>query len=106
MNARPSSTTWRISSSRSDHLIEAGIAIAVVIALRTASEILVKRLIGVVEPIAGEVQGQVVIASHDFGKPLHCVDRVEISVNVNLLHLIDQDHRRVAKWRNSNGYPQ
>jgi hypothetical protein len=42
---------------RVDHLVELRIAVAVVIPLGTAGEILVQRLIEVIEPVPGQVEG-------------------------------------------------
>src|SRR5438105_12295510 len=58
-----------------DHLVELRAAITVVIALGAASEVFVKRLVRVVEPVAGQVQRDGVVATHDPGEPLRRVDR-------------------------------
>src|SRR5690242_1685296 len=68
--------------------------------LGAAGEIFVERLIRVVEPIPGQVQRDGVVAAHDPGQPLRGVDRVELTVDIDLLQLVDQDDRRIAIGRN------
>ncbi len=86
-----------------DHLVELGIAIAVVVALGAAGEVLVEGLVRVVEPVAGQVEADRVISPHHLRKPLRRVDRLELGIDIDLLQLVDQDHRRIAKWRDVAG---
>jgi hypothetical protein len=82
-----------------DQLIDLGIAIAGVIALGAARKILVELLVGVVEPVLADGQTDGVILAHDGRVPLRRVDRIEGSVDVDLLQLVDQQHRGIAIGR-------
>src|SRR3984893_2136632 len=86
-----------------DHLLVSATAVPVVIILGAASKVFVKRLVRVVEPVAGQVQGDGIVTAHDPGEPLRSVDRVEFAVDVDLLQLVDQNDRRIAVGRNIAG---
>src|SRR5712691_9571850 len=83
-----------------DQRVEFGIAIAAVITLRAAHVILIKILVRVIEAVFADHQADGEVFAHDLGIPIGRVDGVEFSVDVDLLQLVDQDHRRVARERN------
>src|SRR5882672_6948375 len=60
-----------------DHLIELRIAVAVVVALRSTSEILVQGLVRVIDTIPGEIEADGIVPAHYLGKPLDGVDGFE-----------------------------
>src|SRR6516225_1345017 len=68
-----------------DQPVDIGIAIAGVVALRTAGEILVKLLVGIVEPVLADGHTDRIVLAHDSRIPLRRVDRVEGRVDIDLL---------------------
>src|SRR5256885_7792531 len=43
------------------------------------------------------------ILARDLREPVRGFDRIELAIDIDLLHLIDEDHRRVAVLRNIAG---
>src|SRR5215204_7625522 len=58
-----------------DHLVELGVAVFVVVALRTAHVVLVEILVGLVDAVAGQVQRDDVVLAVEAREPLRRVDR-------------------------------
>src|SRR5207237_10852866 len=79
-----------------DHPVELRIAVAAVIALGAAYEILVELLVGIVEAVLADDCADREILAHYLRVPVSRVDRVELAVDIDLLQMIDQDDRRVA----------
>jgi hypothetical protein len=96
----PQATCALVPSNVNRNVMMKREAVPVVIALGAASEIFVKRLVRVVEPVARQVQGDGIVAAHDPGEPLRRVDRVEFAIDVDFLQLVDQNDRRIAVGRN------
>ncbi len=82
-----------------DQLVDLGVAVAGIIALRTAQIVFVEHLVGVIEPGLADGKGERVVLAHDCRIPLRRIDRVERAVDVDVLQLIDQDHRRITIGR-------
>src|SRR6516165_5387424 len=78
-----------------DQLVDLGIAIAGVIAYRSAHEILVELLVGIVDAAFGAVDSDRVVLAVDLGEPVRGLDWLKLGVDIDLLQLIDQDHRRL-----------
>jgi hypothetical protein len=53
-------------------------------------------LVGVVDAALGAVDADRVIFAVDLREPVGGLDRFEYGVDINLLHLVDQDDRRIA----------
>jgi hypothetical protein len=79
-----------------DQLVDLRITVSVIVSDGTAGVILVKILVRVVERVAGEIEADGIVLAHDLGIPVRRVDYFELAVDVNLLQLIDQDHRRIT----------
>src|SRR5437763_4383787 len=88
---------------RVDQLVDFRIAIAGVVAFRAAHVILVELLVWVVDPGFGDVEPDREVAPRPRRVPLGGVERVEHPVYIDLLQLVDQDHRRVAIGRDVAG---
>src|SRR6516162_2208451 len=82
-----------------DQPVDLSTAVAGVVALGAAGEILVELLIGIVEPVLADRHTDRIILAHDGRIPLRRVDRVEGRVDIDLLQLVDQQYRRVAIGR-------
>src|SRR5215472_16024631 len=78
-----------------DHLVELWITVAIVVALSSASEILIQSLVRVIEAVSRQIETDGIVATHDLGKPLHGVDHFKLAVDVDLLQLVDQDYCRI-----------
>ena len=63
---------------------------------RTASIVLVKERIGVVERRFGDRQTDGVVFANHFGKPDRGVDGIELTIDIDFPQLADQDHSGVA----------
>src|SRR4029077_10857831 len=74
------------------HLVELRIAVAVIVALRSASEILVQCLVRIIDTIAGQIEADGIVAAHDLGIPLDSIYRLELAVDIDLFQLVDQDY--------------
>src|SRR5712691_6420441 len=53
-----------------------------------------------IEAVFADHQADGEVFAHDLGIPIGRVDGIEFSVDVDLLQLVDQDHRRGARQRN------
>src|ERR1700730_11128413 len=82
-----------------NQFVKLGIAVFDVVSFRSAYVVLVEILVGVVDAVAGEIERDSEILAVEAREPLGRVDRLKLAVDVDLLKLIDQDHRRVAKER-------
>jgi hypothetical protein len=82
---------------------ELWIAIAGVVALRTAGVMLEEISVGIIDAAARQVGADHVVLAGDLRKPIRRLDGVELAVDVDLLHLVDQDDGRVALLRNIAG---
>src|SRR5439155_16864611 len=78
-------------------LVELGIAIAAVVPGRAAGVVLVELLVRVVDAAASAVLCHGIVLAGHLRMPVGALNRLQYAVDVNLLQLIDQDHRRVAK---------
>ena len=47
-----------------------------------------------------QVEADAVVLAHHLGEKVGGVDRLELAVDVDLLQLVDQDHRRISVVRN------
>src|SRR5215469_18197094 len=74
------------------------IAVTVIIQLGTAPVAQVEVLVWV-GPASRLVVGDDVVLAHTLGEPVGGVYRFQLAINVHLLQLVDQDHRRIAKER-------
>src|SRR5580700_4467960 len=82
-----------------NQLVHFGVAVAVVIADTAAGIVLVEQRIRIVDISAGQVQRDRVVLAHDPGIPLRRIERFELAVDIDLLQLVEQDHRRIAVGR-------
>src|SRR5215472_7851165 len=74
------------------------IAVTVIILLGTAPVAPVEVLVWV-GPAARLLGGDNVVLAHTLGQPAAALNRFQLAINVHLLQLVDQDHRRIAKDR-------
>ena len=79
-----------------DQLVDLGIVVGRVVAIRLGKEVLVEIRVGVVDAQARQVHAELVVLALDLGVPDRGVDRLELGLDADLLQLVDQDHRRVA----------
>src|SRR5271165_5009715 len=79
-----------------DQLVHLRITVPVIVSFRTTGVILIKILVGVVQRVSGKIGTNRVVLAHDLRVPVGSVDRFELAVDVNLLQLVDQDHRRIT----------
>src|ERR1700736_4598271 len=77
--------------------VELRIAVSAVIAVRAARVGFVELLVGIVGPAAGAVERDAIILPGHLGMPVGGLDDIELSVDIDLLQLIDQNDRRVPK---------
>src|SRR5215472_17464201 len=82
---------------RSKQLLDLGIAVAGIIARRIAGVILVELLVGIIDATGDARDTDLVILAGEFGEPEARFDRIELAVDIDLLELVDQDHRRIAQ---------
>src|SRR5262249_26359960 len=82
-----------------EFLLELAVTIAGVIALRAARKVLVEGLVGIVEAVLLQIEPDDEVLAHDLGIPVDRVDFFELTVDVDLLQLVDEDDRRVAVLR-------
>src|ERR1051325_10810003 len=82
-----------------DHLVQFGIAVAVVIAFGIAGVVLVERLVWLIETVADQVEADRKVLFGQPRVPHRRVDRLQFAVDIDLLQLVDQEHRRVAVGR-------
>src|SRR5438552_7660883 len=81
-----------------DQLVQLGTAVTVIVQLPTAPVDQVETVIGIDSAaLAGEADD--VVLAHDFGEPVRGVDRFELAVDVDLLQLVEQDHRWIPQER-------
>src|SRR5262249_30772755 len=80
-----------------DQLLYRGITVIVPVELRTASIKQRYGLVGVSRAL--EVEADAVVLAHHLRKKVGRVDRLEFAVDIDLLQLVDQNHRRVAVVR-------
>src|ERR1700730_7374896 len=81
---------WSISLSTS------GFAVTIIVQLGAAPIKQVEVLVGV-GPASCSSEGDDIVLAHDPGKPVCGVDCFELAVDVDLLQLVDQDHRRIPQ---------
>src|SRR5215469_7142686 len=67
-----------------DHLIELRTAVAGVVAFGAACVVLVKKRIGVVESRFGDRKTNRIVLANDFGEPDCGVDRVKLTIDIDL----------------------
>src|SRR5215472_14218260 len=78
-----------------DQLVELRITIAAIIPLGAAHVALIELLIGIVEAVLADHHADSEILARDLGIPLRGVDGFELTVDVDLFQLVDQDHRGI-----------
>src|SRR6516225_1919409 len=78
------------------------IAVTVIIQLGTAPVPQVEVLVWV-GPASRLVVGDDVVLADTLGEPVAALDRFQLAINVYLLQLVDQDHRRITKRRDIAG---
>src|SRR5260370_37720336 len=79
-----------------ERLVELRIAISGIVTVRAARIVFVELLVGVVDPAAGVVEPDHVVLAAHLAAPLAALDRFDLSVHLDPLALLDQDHRRIA----------
>src|SRR5712671_1620462 len=82
-----------------EQLLQLGVAVAGVIALRATREIFIELGVRIIGADPGQIEAELVILAVDLGVPAGCVDGFELAVDKDLLQLIDQNDRRVAENR-------
>jgi hypothetical protein len=80
-----------------DHLVELGITIFVVVALRATRVVLVEVLVGLVDAVARQVKRHRIVLAVELRKPLGGVDGLEFAVDIDPLELVEEDDRRGAE---------
>jgi hypothetical protein len=66
---------------RNEWLLQLGIAVAGVIALRAAAVVLEELLVRVVDAAAGIVEADLVVLAGELGEPVGGLDRIELAVD-------------------------
>src|SRR5215469_9814129 len=82
-----------------DQLVDFRTAIACVVALCGTDIVLVELLVGVVDRALADIETDSKIFAHDPRIPLRRVDGFKLTVDIDLLQLVNQDHRRIAVAR-------
>src|SRR5215831_2902769 len=75
-----------------EQLLDLGIAVAGIVALRLAGEVLVEVLIGIVDAVAGGVEADRIGLAADLGEPLRGLDDVDLGIDPDPLELAGEDH--------------
>ena len=75
--------------------VDLGIAIAVPIEARSASVEQIEDRVGI-RPAGLQVEADGEFLAHDLRDVARGVDQLELAIEIDLLQLVDQDHRRVA----------
>src|SRR6266852_5492130 len=78
-----------------EQLLQLRIAIACVVARRTAAIIFIELLVRIVDTAAREVEPDLVVFAHDLRESTRCFDDFEFAVDEHILQLVGQDHRRI-----------
>src|SRR5215813_14549949 len=78
-----------------EQLLDLGIAVAGIVALRLSGEVLVEVLIGIVDAVAGGIEADRIGLAADLGEPLRGLDDVDLGIDPDLLELPREDHGRV-----------
>src|SRR5215471_16162428 len=86
-----------------NQLLYLGITVIVPVELRTASVKLREGLVRVSGTL--QVEADAVVLAHHLGEKIGGVDRLELTIDIDLFQLIDQNNRRVAVVRDiTDGY--
>src|SRR5436190_6317762 len=86
-----------------DELLHLGAAIFVVVAFRIAGVVLDEIHIGIVDRKSGEVEAYRIVSLHHLAVPYRGVHHVKFGIDIDLLELVDKDHRGIAIDRDVAG---
>src|SRR5262249_39829059 len=79
--------------------LDLAIAVAGIIALRTASVVLVELLVGIVHSAGDARDPDLVVPARESREPNARFDSVELAVNIDFLELVDQNYCWIAQKR-------
>src|SRR5438046_10563150 len=70
---------------------------------RAAGIVFIELLVGIIDTAARAVHRDDIVFAGYLRMPVGCLDGVEHAPDINLLQLVDQDHRRVAETGDVTG---